>query len=84
MDHAGILVDLAEQVLAVDQLQPPAPERLEVEAEAVELRLLPSRHEPDQVGVVMPPVSAKHFRMPSIAPGPGTTNSISVKSVTSL
>ena len=33
---------------------------------------------------LMPPVSAKHFRIPSMAPGPGTTNSISVKFVTVL
>ena len=46
---AGILRDLAEEVLAVDELEPPAPEVTEPEAEPFELVLLTLGDHPDEV-----------------------------------
>jgi hypothetical protein len=45
MSDAGVLIDLAEKVLAIDQLEAAAPEVPEIKAEPFELDLLPVRHE---------------------------------------
>src|SRR5665213_1098168 len=49
---ARIFVDFAKQVLAVDQLEPPSPQRLKVEAQPLEFLLLQIGHEPDQFRLV--------------------------------
>ena len=49
MLDAGVLRDFAEKVLAVDKLQPPAPEVTEPEAEPFELVLLTFGNHPDEV-----------------------------------
>jgi hypothetical protein len=53
MHDAGILVDLAEKVLAVDKLQRPAPEILEDDPARGELVFLPVCDEPDEVSLVV-------------------------------
>src|SRR5947209_9285891 len=47
MDDARVLVDLAEQVLRVDEVQPPAEEPAEGQPEAREMLLLSVDHETD-------------------------------------
>ena len=82
--HARIFVDLAEQVLAVDQLQSPPPERLEVDAQPLKLLLLKVRHQSDQLWLVQAARIDKTFAQAVACAGPGTTKSISLKSVSSL
>src|SRR4051794_12476564 len=45
MSDPGILANLAEEVLAVDESQPAAPKALEVDAEPAELPVLSFRHQ---------------------------------------
>ena len=52
MRHTRVFVNLAEQILTVNQLKAAAPERLEVEAEAFELSFLQVGHQPDELGFV--------------------------------
>ena len=49
MRHASILADLAEEVLAVYQMESAAPELLEMNAVSFEFLLLPGGHQSDEI-----------------------------------
>src|SRR5579862_2313321 len=51
MRYAGVLVDLAEQVLAVDELELPSPQIPERQPQALELVLRPFGHGADDLGL---------------------------------
>ena len=52
MSNAGVLVDLAENVLAINELKPTAPDRPERESQALEFPLLAVGHELDDLRFV--------------------------------
>jgi hypothetical protein len=51
MDHASVLVHLAEEVLTIDKLEPPTPERREAEAKSTKAVFLALRYKPDGIRV---------------------------------
>ncbi len=71
MRYARIFIDFAEQILAVDQLEPPAPERLEVETQPLELLLLQVGHQPDELGLVQAARIDEAFAQPVACPRAG-------------
>jgi hypothetical protein len=52
VNHPRVLVDLAEQILAVDQLERPSPQLLERQAGARKLGVRELGDRPDDIGVV--------------------------------
>ena len=65
----GVLVDLAEEILAVDELERPTPEVLKPQAEPIELLLLAVSHEPDDFDLVV--VAGVREAFPDTAPASG-------------
>ena len=56
-----VLVDLAEEVLAVDRLEAPSPQRLELESQPLELHLLTVDHQLDYRPVGQPGLVGEHL-----------------------
>ena|SRR6516165_7615934 len=80
MSDPRVLRNLAEQILAVDWLQSPSKQAIEVKPSLRELYFLPSVTHWITCSGERPLVELKHLEMPSNAPGPATTNSASSKS----
>ena len=72
VSYAGILVNLTEQVLAVNQLQWPAPKRRKIETQTTKLVLLAVGDKPDQISVIEPTRIGK--ALPKTVLGTGARN----------
>src|SRR4051794_4313573 len=55
MSHTGVLIDFAEEILAIDQLKPAPPQVREGKSKSSEFNLLSVSHESDYFRVVQAP-----------------------------
>ena len=83
MRQPRVLVDFTEEVLTVDQLQAAAVQSVEAEPQTDEVFFLgvALMYRMRSASIPLAP-GPKHLRSPSLAPGPGTTKSISSKLIT--
>src|SRR5271168_3526685 len=68
MMNARVLVHFAEEVLTVNQLQGPTPKRFELDAKALEFRVLPLGNNPDEIGFRQPANRLKALRDSAFCP----------------
>src|SRR6266702_4130253 len=70
VDHSGVLAHLAEEVLAVDELKGPPPQRGEDESEQIELSIRSLGDDSHDIGVTQP--SAIDEALTNAVPGSGS------------